>query len=48
MPKNILSNSFRFIKKHIVDIILVVLVFVLIAIYNVMNNIHSTKTHPIL
>ena len=48
MVKNIFSNSFKFIKKYFVDITLVVLALIIIAIYNVMNDIHYKQTSPVL
>ena len=48
MTKGFLDGSAEFIDKHILDIILVVLVFFVVLVYNVINNITYSKSHPVL
>ena len=48
MATNIISASFDFIQKHILDIILVILLLFCMVIYIVLNNVKFPKSHPVL
>ena len=48
MEKDFISGTFTFIEQHIVDIVLVILILFLIISYNIVNNIHFKKSHPVL
>ena len=48
MSKGFFVASVDFIDKHILDIILVALVFFVVLVYNVLNNITYPKSHPVL
>ena len=48
MSKGFFAGSAEFIDKHILDIILVALVFFVVLVYNVINHITYPKSHPVL
>ena len=48
MYKGFFAASVDFIDKHILDIILVALIFFVIFIYTVLNHITYPKHHPVL
>ena len=48
MTKGFFAASTDFIDKHILDIILVALIFFIFLVYKVLNNITYTKSHSIL